>query len=95
MSKETRLLSVKELATELGVSVDSVRRAYWKGQIPAFRICRMLRFDLERVRQLLSAKGLPGALRASAVRVGDSRPHGGTQRPRRGNTGARIAAPER
>lgn len=69
MSKETRLLSVKELATELGVSVDSVRRAYWKGHIPAFRICCMLRFDLEQVRQLLSAKGLPGALRASAVRV--------------------------
>ena len=95
MNKETRLLSVKELATELGVSVDSVRRAYWKGQIPAFRICRMLRFDLERVRQLLSAKGLTGALRASAVRVGDSRPRGRRQRPRGGNTGARIAAPGR
>ncbi|MBI3806502.1 MAG: DeoR family transcriptional regulator [Nitrospirae bacterium] len=30
MSKEKRMLSVKELAAELGVSVDTIRRAYWK-----------------------------------------------------------------
>jgi hypothetical protein len=44
------LLSVKEIAQEMGVSTQSIRRAYWKGDIPAFRVCKMLRFDLERVR---------------------------------------------
>ncbi len=54
------LLSVKEIALALGVSTQSIRRAYWKGDIPAFRVCTMLRFDLERVRQIFLAKGLPG-----------------------------------
>lgn len=44
------LLSVKELAGELGVSTDSVYRAYRKGEIPAEQINRMIRFDLEKVR---------------------------------------------
>ena len=43
------LLSVKEVAQELGVSVQSIRRAHWKGDISAYRICKMLRFDLEQV----------------------------------------------
>ena len=45
---ERILLSVKEIAQELGVSVQSIRRAYWRGEIPAYRISKMLRFDLER-----------------------------------------------
>ena len=57
------LLSVKEIAQELGVSVQSIRRAYWKGDIPAYRICKMLRFDLERVQRIFLANGLPGTVR--------------------------------
>ncbi|HUM40281.1 MAG TPA: excisionase family DNA-binding protein [Nitrospira sp.] len=48
-----RLLSVKELADELGVHEDTIRRAYWNGTIPAERICRLLRFDLEIVRNAM------------------------------------------
>lgn len=51
------LLSVKELAHELGVSVQSIRRAYWHGLIPGYRIHKMLRFDVERVRQIFLERG--------------------------------------
>ena len=54
------LLSVKEIALVMGVSTQSIRRSYWKGDIPAFRVCNMLRFDLEDVRQIFLTKGLPG-----------------------------------
>ena len=36
------LVSVKELAQELGISTDSVYRAYRKGEIPAAKINRMI-----------------------------------------------------
>ena len=52
------LLSVKELALELGVSVQSVRRMYWTGLIAGYRCHKMLRFDPEQVRQALLARGL-------------------------------------
>jgi excisionase family DNA binding protein len=51
------LLSVKEVAQELGVSAQSIRRAYWRGDIPAYRISTMLRFDLERVQRMVLANG--------------------------------------
>ena len=70
------LLSVKELAVELGISEPSVRRAYLTGQLPGARICRMIRFDLQRVLDALHARGLNRAVQAGAVRIGDSRPHG-------------------
>lgn len=43
------LLSVTELAQALGISPDSVYRAYRKGEILASQICRIIRFDLEKV----------------------------------------------
>jgi hypothetical protein len=52
------LLSVKELAQELGVSTQSIRRAYWDGLIPGYRFHKMLRFDVERIRQILLERGL-------------------------------------
>lgn len=69
------LLSVKEVAQELGVSAQSIRRAYWRGDIPAYRISKILRFDLERVQRIFLAKGLsrivrPGAARPPAVAGG-------------------------
>ena len=62
------LLSVKEIAQEMGVSTQSIRRAYWKGDIPAFRVCKVLRFDLERVRGIFLAKGLPADRGSEAAR---------------------------
>jgi hypothetical protein len=53
----TRLL-VKEVTQELGVSVQSIRRAYWRGEIPADRVNNMLRLGLERVQRIFLAKGL-------------------------------------
>ena len=72
-------LSVKEVAQELGVSVQSIRRAYWRGDIPAYRICKMLRFDLERVQRIFLAKGLPGIVRGRQ-RARPAAPAGGAQR---------------
>ena len=77
-----RLVSVKELADELGVSEDSVRRAFSNGKFPGYRVCRMLRFDLTVVKQTIHTIGLGQAARKAAVRVGDSRPRGKRKRPR-------------
>ena len=62
------LLSVKEVAQELGVRVQSIRRAYWRGEIPAYRISTMLRFDLERVQRIFLAKGLSRIVRPRGAR---------------------------
>ena len=50
------LLSVKELAQELGISTDSVYRAYRKKEIPAAQINRMIRFDFEKVKQAMEQR---------------------------------------
>ena len=73
-------MTVKELSVELGISEKSIRRAYWKGQLPGERICRMVLFDLEVVRQVMRSNGLPRKRTTGAVRVGASRPRG--KRPR-------------
>ncbi len=62
------LLSVKEVAQELGVSAQSIRRAYWRGDIPAYRISKMLRFDLARVQQIFLEKGLARIVRPRVAR---------------------------
>jgi len=50
-------LTVPELAAALKLSVVSVRRAYWKGYFPVIRIGRMVRFDLDQVRQAIQRNG--------------------------------------
>jgi len=50
------LLSVKELAQELGISTDSVYRAYRKKEIPVAQINRMIRFNLEKVHRAMEKK---------------------------------------
>lgn len=52
-------LTVPELAAVLKLSVVSVRRAYWKGHLPVIRIGRMVRFDLDQVRQAVQRNGHP------------------------------------
>jgi excisionase family DNA binding protein len=43
---QTKNLSIKELAAIIGVSTDTIRRAFRKGEIPARRVRSALRFDL-------------------------------------------------
>ena len=62
------LLSVKEIAQALGVSSQSIRRAYWRGDIPAYRITKILRFDLARVQRIFLAIGLSPIVRPRAAR---------------------------
>lgn len=45
----TKKLSIKELAAFIGASTDTIRRAVRKGEIPATRVRRALRFDLQKV----------------------------------------------
>ena len=68
-------LSVKELAHELGISADSVYRAYRKREIPAFQICRTIRFDLEKVRHAMrrKAEAMPNRRCHRRAIGGDSR----------------------
>ncbi len=80
-------VTIDELAAELGVSVKSIRRAYRKGQIPVERICRFVRFDLERVKAAMQANG-QGQRSATG---GASRRRAQPIRPRLGKTGASIA----
>ena len=90
-------LTVDELASALKVSVKSIRRAYRKGQIPVERICRFVRFDLDRVKAAMQGNGhwqSPFATRTQGQR---SAPGGGSRRraqptsPRLGKTGESIA----
>ena len=90
-------LTVDELASALKVSVKSIRRAYRKGQIPVERICRFVRFDLERVKEAMQGNG-QGQSPISTQRRGRRSATGGASRrraqqpsPRLGKTGASIA----
>ena len=76
------LLSVKEVAQELGVSAQSIRRAYWRGEIPASRISTMLRFDLERVQQIFWQKGCEDRTTTRSATAGQGRRRAQQQRPR-------------
>ena len=46
---KTNNLSIKELAAFIGVSMDTIRRAVRRGEIPATRVKTALRFDLQEV----------------------------------------------
>jgi len=91
-------LTVDELAAALKVSPKSIRRAYRKGDIPVDRFCRFVRFDLERVKEALKAKGHDVTIVVSSKNEeqrsatgGGSRRRAQRTRPRLGKTGASIA----
>ena len=91
-------LTVDELAAVLKVSPKSIRRAYRKGEIPVDRFCRFVRFDLERVKEALKARGNDVTFVESRKNEGQRSATGGTSRrraqptsPRLGKTGASIA----
>ena len=75
-------------AQELGVSAQSIRHAYWRGDIPAYRISKMLRFDLERVQRIFLAKGLSRIVRPRGARPPAKAGDAPSKTPPFGNTGA-------
>ena len=92
---EQTWLTVDELAAVLKVSPKSIRRAYRKGEIPVDRFCRFVRFNLERVKEALEAKGHRSSLVVSQKKKGKRSATGGASRrraqrtsPRLGKTGA-------
>ncbi len=78
-------LTIDELALELQVSVKSIRRAYRKGQIPVERICRFVRFDLDRVKAAMQGNGQDQSPFSGEKQV--------AQRDRRRQPAARAADP--
>ena len=72
MKKE--LLTVKELAAELRMSVKSIQRGYRSGEIPVQWLRRMARFDLAKVRRAMERNGRTRMRRLN----GDSTPQGAT-----------------
>jgi excisionase family DNA binding protein len=94
---KTSWLTADELAAVLKVSVKSIRRAYRKGEIPVERICRFVRFDLERVKSAMQGNGQgqsPFTTREAGTAQRDRRRRPArAQRPspRLGKTGASIA----
>ena len=69
------LLSVKELAQELGISADSVYRAYRTGEIPGAQIARTIRFDLGKVQRAMEerARVMPNSRCRKRATGGESR----------------------
>ena len=88
--KGKRLMSIKELAELLGVSIDTVRRAARSGLIPFTRKGTAYRFDWQKVRQAMRARAESMPYRRSQTTGapdGESRPRA-AQTPPAGNTGA-------
>jgi excisionase family DNA binding protein len=77
-------MSVKELAQEFGLSVDSVYRAYRKGDIPGHQMARTIRFNLDEVRHATRkrAKAMPNSRCRKGAIGGDSRHRARTTSPR-------------
>jgi len=77
-------MSVKELAEEYGVSVDSVYRAYRNGRIPGHQMERMIRFDLEEVRRATRqrAEAMPNSECTRRATGGASRRRAKAKSPR-------------
>ena len=65
MNKE--LLTVKELAAELRMSVKSIQRGYRSGEIPVQWLRRMARFDLAKVQQAMERNGRSRVLRLNTM----------------------------
>lgn len=86
----TPLVSVKELAAELGVRVDTIRRAMWKRIIPSLWTGKLLRFDADDIRKAAQQHAHQGVRPEARARIGDSRPRG-SRKPPLSNTGALSA----
>jgi hypothetical protein len=86
MKKE--LLTVKELAAELRMSVKSIQRGYRSGEIPVQWLRRMARFDLAKVRRAMERNGrsrmrrLNGKSGSAGAIAGASRQRAAKKSPR-------------
>ena len=60
------LLTVKELAAELRMSVKSIQRAYREGDIPVQWLRRMARFNLAKVQRAMERNGRSRMLRLNS-----------------------------
>lgn len=78
------LLTVKELAVQLGISAKTVYRAYRNREIPAVQFRRMLLFDLVEVRRAMKqrAESMPYQRCTKRAIGGDSRRRAKARRPR-------------
>jgi excisionase family DNA binding protein len=83
-------LTVPELAAVLKLSVVSVRRAYWKGHLPVIRIGRMVRFDLDQVRQAIQQNGHYEGQTVDTQDGATRRAPGGASRRRDGQPSPRV-----
>ena len=57
-----RLISLAETAQALGMSLASVRRLVWQGQLRTVRITRRLQFDLRDIEALIERSKGPSGL---------------------------------
>lgn len=83
-------VSIKELAEFIGVSTDTIRRAFRKGAIPAIRVKTALRFDLDEVLRYMQHNAEARYGTQACAADGSRRPRTGTLSPRTGNTGAQT-----
>lgn len=83
-------LTVPELAAVLKVSVVSIRRAYWKGLLPVIRFGRMVRFDLDQVRQAIQRNGHQVLHTLNTTGVPGRRAPGGASRRREAAPSPRL-----
>ena len=65
--KKKELLTVKELAAELRMSLKSIQRAYRKGEIPVQWLGHMARFDLAKVQRAMERNGRSRMLRLKST----------------------------
>lgn len=90
--KPDHRVSIKELAELIGVSTDTIRRAFRKGEIPAIRVRTALRFDLNEVLRYMQRNADARYGRNPGAPGGDRRPRAEATSPRTGNTGAQTTA---
>ena len=64
----TSWFTTRELATLLNVSIKTIRRSYRTGVIPVERLGRMVRFDLDQVKQAMKWNAQEGAPRVTKKR---------------------------
>ena len=64
--KKKELLTVKELAAELRMSVKTIQRAYREGEIPVQWLRRMARFNLAQVQRAMERNGQSRMLRLNS-----------------------------
>ena len=87
---KTKNLSIKELATFIGVSTDTIRRAVRKGEITATRVRTALRFDLHQVLTCMRRKAEARFGARSACAAGGTAGRAQGDRPPSGKTGAQF-----